>query len=66
MSWSADEHDLLYDIALNRIETEMYVMIYEDEKIECEKWRATITATLDRATIPGIIHVIPPCQHHPE
>ncbi len=38
--------------------TTIYVMIYEDEKIECEKWQATITATLDAATIPGtsIIH----------
>ncbi len=25
-------------------------MIYEDEKIECEKWRATVTATLYTAT----------------
>ncbi len=33
-------------------------MIYEDKKIECEKWRATVTATLDTATIPGTIQTL--------
>ena len=36
----------------------IYVMIYEDEIIECEKWRATITASLDTATIPGTIQTL--------
>ena len=36
----------------------IYVMIYEDEKIECEKWRATVTATLVTATIPGTIQTL--------
>ena len=41
---------------------EIYGMIYEDEKIECGKWRATIAATLDTATIPvgGGINAISP------
>ncbi len=34
----------------------IYALIYEDGKIKCGKWRATITATLDTATIPGSIH----------
>ena len=33
-------------------------MIYEDEKIEWEKWRATVTATLVTATIPGTIQTL--------
>ncbi len=36
----------------------IYVMIYKDEKIECEKWRATVTATLDTATMPGTIQTL--------
>ena len=33
-------------------------MIYGDEKIECEKWRATITATFNTATIQGTIQTL--------
>ena len=36
----------------------IYVIIYEDEKIECGKWRATVTATSDAATIPGTIQTV--------
>ena len=28
----------------------IYVVIYEDGKIECGKWQATVTAPLDTAT----------------
>ena len=38
--------------------SQIYVMIYEDEKIECGKWQATITATSDTATIKGTIQTL--------
>ena len=41
----------------------IYVMIYEDGKIECGKWRATISATLDTATIPGTTQTLMTALH---
>ncbi len=67
-------HSLLFNVlpsTCSRVLSAIYIitywaktaMIYEDGKIECEKWQATVTAPLHTATIPGTIQtLINPCQ----
>ncbi len=40
-------------------------MIYKDGKIECGKLRASVSATLDTATIPGTIQTQMTAISHP-
>ncbi len=46
-----------YPYAEKMTSLEIYVIIYEDRKIECRNWQTTITATLDAAIISILSHL---------